>query len=187
MKRKQALKWLLRIAAAIVFLCGILYLLWYDGRFLPAWISWQKKGVSAELEQEPVHLQLSHRKLVISDEEGKTLWTSDSRWRVSDFIVGDIDHDEQNEVVLLVWKIGSYGKYLPFWVKKDENTWSQHIFIYDWDPELETRMRSIWMSSKMGIQAADWFLDEKEILHIIKPDGEDTRWLWSYWGLELLP
>ena len=89
-------------------------------------------------------------------------------------------------MILLVWKRGSYGKYKPIWVENDEKTWSQHIFIYDYIDEKDDRLKPVWMSSKMGIEASDIRLDYEEKLHITTPEGKDTVWYWQSWGLTLI-
>ena len=64
----------------------------------------------------------------------------------------DIDRDQQEELVLLIWKHGSYGRHLPVWEKKNDIRLEQHIFIY----RLQERnistdvMRPVWMSSSLG-------------------------------------
>ena len=49
---------------------------------------------------------------------------------MQDVLVMDIDRDQQEELVLLIWKHGSYGRHLPVWEKKNDIRLEQHIFIY---------------------------------------------------------
>ena len=73
---------------------------------------------------------------------------------MQDVLVMDIDRDQQEELVLLIWKHGSYGRHLPVWEKKNDIRLEQHIFIY----RLQERnistdvMRPVWMSSSLGTE-----------------------------------
>ena len=214
--RRRVLRWLLLIAAASLVCIAVIYLLWKQGAFLPRWISWENKeeehtftvdidyqkkiramGRTGQWPEknpeeegntvtESAAISLHKKCFILSDSTGKEFFRSEDGWRVSDYIVGDIDHDEEDEIVLLVWKIGSYGHFKPIWVAEDDNRWTQHIFIYDYDPTNETRMSALWKSSEMGIEAAGFSLDEDEKLHIITPEGDDTVWYWDRWGLTLV-
>lgn len=181
-------RWLLLFAAAVLFLIGILvFRHFFRQSGYPSWVRFRKREESICLNTENVRYRLSKGHFRICSEEGSIIWESDPDWKVSDCIIGDIDGDPEEEILLLVWKRGSYGDFKPFWVEEDEETLSEHIFIYDWNQAKETRMQPIWMSSKMGIEAADWRLDEDRILHLILPDGTETGWFWYSWGLVLLP
>ena len=65
----------------------------------------------------------------VSDQSGNLYWENKEGWKVSDYFIDDIDHDGEDEVVILFWRRGSFGPSKPFWVEKDEKTWSQHIGI----------------------------------------------------------
>ena len=71
-------------------------------------------------------------------------------------------------------------------MKEDENKWSEHIFIYDYEPTEESRIYPIWMSSKIGIEAKSISLDSDEKLHIMLPEDKESVWYWESWGLTLL-
>ena len=84
-----------------------------------------------------------------------------------------------------MWKPGSYGYYHPFWIEpNDEDIYSQHIFIYDWDTEREQRLRKRWLSSGIPIKGKTFFPDEQNALHIIETNGRETVWRWEGWGLK---
>ena len=186
MNGNTKIKRILLIAAGIVLLAGIVIIMWLRGVFLPRWVTWKTGtfdyGGKAEL-------VLKHRRITVNLKDPASadpVWQSESGWLVSDCIIGDIDHDDEDEVILLVWKRGSYGKFKPIWVENDEKTWSQHIFIYDYIDEKDDRLKPVWMSSKMGIEASDIRLDDEEKLHITTPEGKDTVWYWQSWGLTLI-
>lgn len=144
-----------------------------------------KEGEEAEKITETVAVELDNKKLTVTRPDGELLWESDEGWLVSDYLIGDIDHDDEDELTLLVWKVGSYGEYKPIWVEEDEKKWSEHIFIYDYDVREDTRIFPLWMSSKMGIEARYISLDNEEKLHITIPEGKEAVWVWENWGLTL--
>ena len=187
MKIKRILPWLLRIAAAILFFGGLFGLLnkfGSGGLFLPTWTTWEEEDRFLTIDQEDVHLQLKNRCLKFTNPGGELLWVSDRGWKVSQVWVWDIDHDQADEVIMLVWKKGSFGDHKPFWIEENDEDWSQHIFIYDWDHARDDRLKPIWMSSALGIKAAQAALEESTgKFWITTPDGVRTSWYWDSWGL----
>ena len=191
---------LLCIAVAVLLCVLLCYFLWNKGYFLPRWISWNEKteeytftdlpgmyeDPNREAFVETACIQLKNRHFSVSDQSGNLYWENKEGWEVSDYFIDDIDHDGEDEVVILFWRIGSYGDHKPFWVEKNEKKWSQHIGIYDYDTRRKDRIDPIWVSSEMGIEAKEILLDEKEYLHIITPEGKDTLWYWNMWGLMLV-
>lgn len=181
-----------RIKKIIIAISGLILIavvavfMWFRGAFLPRWITWKNKETvysdKAEILLKRKHLSVNLK----GGGDSGTVWESEDEWLVSDCLVGDIDHDDEDEIILLVWKRGSYGRFKPIWVEEDDKSWSQHIFIYDFIDERDDRLKPIWMSSEMGIEASDIKLDEEEALHIITPEGKDTVWYWQNWGLMLV-
>ncbi len=198
-KKTHVIIRLLCIAVAVLVCAFLFYFLWKRGTFLPGWVKWNNKAenhvftdIPGEFENpdreavvETAGIVLKNRHFSVYDESGRLLWESKEGWKVSDYFIDDIDHDGEDEIVILFWRIGSFGDSKPFWIGKDEKTWSQHIGIYDYDAFREDRVDPIWVSSKMGIKAKDVWLDEKEFLHITEPGGKETLWFWNKWGLAL--
>lgn len=109
------------------------------------------------------------------------LWTSEKDWEVEDFLIYDINGDGNTELLVLLWKKGSFGDYTPIWIDKaDDNEWTQHMFIYTWD----NKWSPLWMSSKLIPEIAEWNMTEDGKIHIITDSGEDTLWQWGSWGIE---
>ena len=183
MNGNTKIKRIIFVISGITLIAGIVVIMWLRGVFLPRWVTW--KTVTSN-DADKAELVLKHKTFSLKTPDGEIVWKSEAGWLVSDFIVGDIDHDDEDEIILLVWRRGSFGKFKPIWVEKDEKTWSQHIFIYDYLDNRVDRMKPVWMSSKMGIEASDIKLDEEEALHIITPEGRDTVWYWQSWGLTLV-
>ena len=122
--------------------------------------------------------------------DGKTFWKGGEGWLVQDCLLADLDQKPGPELVLLLWKHGSYGNHLPFWVKANDIGWSQHIFIYSiW----ENRLKPIWMSSGLPFGAVSIkeggnnprFKGRSSII-LVGLDGQETRWCWDYFGLRII-
>ena len=168
-------------AAAAGFLCG------RPDERLPGWVtlhdSRQTVTVRTEDGTETADLTLSGGRLRLTGQGFS--YESDSTWYIADCFFYDADFDGADEVVLNMWKPGSYGYYHPFWIEpNDEDIYSQHIFIYDWDTEREQRLRKRWLSSGIPIKGKTFFPDEQNALHIIETNGRETVWRWEGWGLK---
>lgn len=117
---------------------------------------------------------------VIVDDE--VVWQSDKSWKIDDFIVGDINHDSKPELLILLWKKGSFGEHVPFWEEKETDTeLTQHLFIYQWQ---DSSINSIWMSSKLQPEIKSFDMLDDGKIHIVTKSKEDTVWMWSDFGLE---
>ena len=128
-------------------------------------------------------LELSGKALKLYSKE-EPYWQTEGDWLIEDALLTDINRDGADELLLLLWKRGRYGKHRPFWVEEDEDDWSQHIFIYSL-PEGTEAPKQLWCASDLGRVVKNWELeDEKPWLLIIDDDkGERTLWIWESWGL----
>ncbi len=145
-------KMLLAVAGILVTAAAagsVLYFLWQDGAFLPGWITWQDRQATDASGAYDITLD---KQTVEIRRQDTLVWSSPRKVKVQDVLCWDIDNDGVDELVLLCWKIGRYGKYRPFWVDKDEETWSQHLFVYEFAGDT---IQAKWMSSYMGIDVAD--------------------------------
>ncbi|MEW5763275.1 MAG: VCBS repeat-containing protein [Bacillota bacterium] len=79
-------------------------------------------------------------------EGGKILWKSPSTWRVSAFALGDADNDGTPDLLLSVWKRGSFGRHRPFWHTEEDRSYKNHLFVYDLAGE---RLKPVWLSSNL--------------------------------------
>ena len=202
------LKWIITGGIAVIAITAVFTLWWY-GAFLPHWISWEKK----EFPYEDCKVVLKNRTLWVAEadmgeagdrhkfmkrDQSELLWKTPADWQVQDVLVMDIDRDQQEELVLLVWKHGSYGRHLPIWEEKNDIRLEQHIFIYrlqkntKYEDEEDIRvqdetaeenvrgnndsigvMRPIWMSSSLGTNIRSIARGKKASL-ILNPYGEDS-------------
>lgn len=191
---------------ALVGTGAVLYMLWLGGAFLPRWIRWES-GISHDPTGK-YEIMLEQKKVsVIYDTN--VIWISPKGVKVQSVLSADIDGDKTEELILLCWKIGRYGRSKPFWVEEDEKKWSQHIFVYGLH---EGEVRPKWMSSYIGQEVSEMAVKEQERAaqtaqdvaepaekeqdqqaeHIIRlprncllltaPDGRVNSWIWDSWG-----
>jgi len=156
------------------------YLLWSNGAFLPHRIEWREctaRDASGRYE-----IVLTRKKVRVNY-EGSFIWESPEGVKVQTALAFDVDNDRQDELVLLCWKRGRYGKQRPVWVKEDEQGWSQHIFVYEFTFD---EVRPKWMSSYLGQDISDIASNGKEApysrLWVTDTDGEMSSMVWDVWG-----
>lgn len=175
---------------APVCIGAILYMLWRGGVFLPRWIAWENEqfyDVSGQYE-----IVLAHKKVKVHWNDGK-VWTSPKGLVVQQALSCDIDNDRQDELILLGWRTGRYGKSKPFWVEKNEQNWSQHIAVYEYDQDT---IKPKWVSSYIGMdvtcmavvdeaavrEMADTAKRPQNKLFLTDREGMVSRWFWDSWG-----
>lgn len=173
---KKRIGWFLY---ALLLMGVCLPLLWARGVFLPRGTSHTKEETFAG--GTPITLTLAGSRFTAVSGE-KTLWQSGPGLHVQDYLSMDIDRDGSTELLLLVWRRGNYGSSRPFWVERNDTRWSQHIFIYDYDPPSGSFV-PLWMSSQLRPEVARWSVSSSDELFILTPDGDETLWQWGQWGL----
>lgn len=161
-------------AGALCILC--LVLLWCRGTFLAP--GHGKAGQWGGLD-----LELTPAGRFCATVGTETAFASEPGWRVQDFLTGDLDRDGEEELLLLVWRRGHYGPSRPFWVDRNDYTYSQHIFIYK---QADGTVTPVWMSSTLNPRVKSWSVTDEGTLRILTPEGEDTCWGWGSWGIERL-
>lgn len=134
----------------------------------------------------------------------KELWQSPPDWRVDNFVLEDADNDGELDIVITLWKKGSYGSLKPFWLKGEDDAYKNHLFVY----RLKNKaMKQVWCSSALdqpiiSLRIRDWDGDGLNELVVREGqyrriDGEnyglDTNarvrtsvWRWDEWGFSLL-
>ena len=191
--------------AVIVLVYALLHMMWGNGRLIPPWVAWQNREEKFEINY---LFRLTDKSLKILQLEGeceKEIYVTDPGYKISDFLITDVDGDGNKDLITLLWKKGRYGYAKPFWIEEDENTWSQHIFIYDIylnetsanTEELSEKrlLRQKWCTSDIGRQVKRWrILDQSENVKFRKNPAcstillEDTDknislWAWEGFGL----
>lgn len=178
--RKKAVIIAFIIMIALVCIGATFYALWNNGAFLPRWIEW---GSGVFYDRSGEYEVLLNRKSVCVTYRDAVIWNSPDGVKVQKALSYDIDNDEEDELVLLCWKRGRYGRHRPFWVEKDEKKWSQHIFVYEYEGgEIQPK----WMSSYIGQEVADLAGNGKDApfarLLLTGRDGKISSWMWDSWG-----
>lgn len=158
----------------------ILFVLWRGGALLPGWALWEESDVFDASGNYEITLKNKAVFVYYGEEE---IWRSDRDVKVQQIISADIDRDETDELILLCWKRGHYGKHKPFWIKRDEKSWSQHIFVYEYGKhELSPK----WMSSYIGqdVRSMASCGNKSGENFLILTDTEDIKsyWRWGSWG-----
>ena len=177
MKREKGILTMMALAAA----GAILYVLWNRGAFLPGWARWAAGRISDTSGKYGV--TLADRAVCVCYGENE-IWRSSGDVKVQQVLSADIDRDGEDELLLLCWKKGRYGKHWPFWVKDDERGWSQHLFVYEYG---EREVRPKWMSSYIGqdvVSMASGGTNKsgERWLILTDPEGVKSYWRWGSWG-----
>lgn len=171
----------LAVAGAIACLVG------RNLALLPRWVEWQSGTVYGDSGEYEISLD---RKTVYIRQGDEIIWTSPEGVKVQKVLSCDIDNDSEDELILLCWKKGRYGRHRPFWVEEDEKEWSQHIFVYEYDQGI---VRLKWMSSYIGQDVVDMDVGSRgdrmpgqpgwtNHLWLTDPEGKISCWTWDYWG-----
>ena len=172
--------WLAGIMAVAVLLIAI-FLFWWYGAFLPSWIEWKE----AATDYEGGYVTLKDKRLTYYADvsQKRVLWSSEKDWFVQDLVIKDLDGDNVEELIALVWKHGSFGKYMPAWVKENDNRLEQHIFIYSFDKGRDTGIHALWMSSRLGSDITSIASGRGDRLIVNRKGKEPSMWKWQGFGL----
>lgn len=162
-----------------VIIVTAIFGLWWNGAFLPGWIQWN----NINTDYGEMHVSLAQKRVTLTDNEN-LVWATEGSWKVQDMLVYDINGDNQDELVLLVWKHGSYGDHRPVWVKHNDINIDQHIFIYQWDDNRQDYIKPLWMSSALGYKVDNINRGSKNNLIVQKHNGESGLWQWVDFGLK---
>lgn len=104
------------------------------------------------------------------------LLETDHSWDVREFIVGDFTNNGRNEIALYLWKRGNYGPSLPFWVKENDRSYKQHLFLYEWGDD---GLKALWHSSNLP------YINVETKLGDFDEDGKNEIMVWERpyeWG-----
>ncbi len=125
--------------------------------------------------------------------DNKLLWKSDPNWQVEDVVLADFNQDNQIEINISLWKKGSYGKDLPFWLEENTKEWGNHLFVYGMK---DGKIKPVWCSSTLDAPikemiAEDINGDNKSELITLEGNYDNPEnewgnylsiWSWNDWG-----
>ncbi len=129
-------------------------------------------------------------------EKDLVIWESPVDWQVTAFTLGDANHNGNKELLLVVWKRGSYGEDVPFWITEDDENMRCHLFMFHLTG---AKLKALWMSSALHrpintLQITDINEDGRNELivqegsysflsKLINPDNSSpSLWQWHSWG-----
>lgn len=134
-----------------------------------------------------------HRVSVI--DQGRTIWRSPPSWKVDSFHLADATNDGRTDLVLVVWKKGSFGPHKPFWITTRDNRISNHLFLFNLEAG---KIHSLWMSSALDhpiyrLEIKDQNHDNRNELLVSENPlvkmpfiparaFHTTMWQWKTWG-----
>jgi hypothetical protein len=111
-------------------------------------------------------------------------------WYIEEVIEGDFDNDGDIDVGIYLWKHGNYGKALPFWEEANDDSYRQHLFLFEKNGD------SVWHSSNLPYHNLQTILadinndGQNELIVLEKPyKGYKTTiavWKWDEWGFKNL-
>ncbi len=130
-------------------------------------------------------------------ENNRLLWYTPEEWQIKQIELADADNNQQTELLLVIWKKGSFGNSKPFWFKGPDDKFTCHLFLY----RLRSgKMKEVWCSSALqhpiiNLDVKDSDADGLNELNVREgpPAGfayplrqlfyhQDTRWIWKDWG-----
>ena len=114
----KVLKRVLIVIMVMAIIAITMILLWWYGAFIPSWVKWEE--FSADYADGYMVLKKRNVTLYADDTCTTPLWSSQRDWFVQNVVIKDLDHDGSEEIIMLVWKHGSYGDHRPFWVEKND-------------------------------------------------------------------
>ncbi|MDP2874452.1 MAG: hypothetical protein Q8N84_04145 [bacterium] len=112
--------------------------------------------------------------------ERRLVWQSDPEWKVERITFGDANNDGKPELLVSLWKFGSYGSSLPFWLKENTKEWGNHLFLYQWG---EGKLKMVWGSSTLDepikeMLVGDFDTDGQNELRVLEKE-KVGYWRWQ--------
>ncbi len=151
---------------------------------------------------EEVYRLVNH--ILTVKEDGQVLWVSPEDYSIDSFVLGDVDNDKEMNLVVSLWKTGSFGEMKPFWLSGEDLEYKNHLFVY----RLEgNRLEQVWCSSNLDRPTLSFSIEdinEDGLSELVVEEGkykelsperfaidsmapsQTTVWLWNEWGFELV-
>lgn len=138
--------------------------------------------------------------ILVINEGVQNIWISPKGYHIDSFSLGDINNDGKVNLVISLWKKGSFGEMKPFWHKKNNNDYKNHLFIYQLQ---ENTFKSVWCSSNLDCPILSFKIKDNNgdgINELVVKEGEYKKvfgdkytinptgtkrtviWQWEEWG-----
>jgi hypothetical protein len=122
------------------------------------------------------------------------LWQTPEYWWVDDFLLADANNDGNCDLSLLLWKSGSFGTQMPFWIETVDKSIKNHLFVFKLKDGV---IKPLWQSSNLDfpiLAAAYTDIDRDGNNEFIAVEGNYnnpherklTVWRWKGWGFHLV-
>lgn len=172
---------------------------------MAAWLLWgQHPSVARQLSDDIdgnglTEKYLLHDQVLQVYEKNRLIWRTPQEWQVKQVLAADVDNNHQKELLLVVWKKGSFGKSRPFWLKGEDTQMSCHLFVYRL---AAGKMHARWCSSALAHPIITLSVKDNNgdgLNELLVREGpaygfawqlrqffmrEDTVWVWNEWGFE---
>jgi len=172
---------------------------------MAAWLLWGQHQIDArQLSDDidgnglPEKYLLQNRGLQVY-EKNSLIWRTPQGWQVQQMLTADIDNNQQKELLLVVWKKGSFGKSKPFWMDDADEQMSCHLFVYRL---AAGKVHARWCSSALAHPIITMDVKDSNtdgLYELLVSEGpsygfaykirqyfkrQDTVWVWNGWGFE---
>lgn len=138
---------------------------------------------------------LAHGRLSITQPD-RIDWISPLEWDIQSFAVNDVTGDGRAELLMVLWKRGSFDRHKPLWSEQNDNNYSCHLFVYQLS---HNTLRPRWCSSALDKPIKSFSIKENrsgnKILaveegcfstyccgHALFLGKQYTKWIWNQWG-----
>lgn len=151
------------------------------------------KKISLDQSFDFAQIELKNKKIEIKN-NNKLIWETPAEWKVEDFILADSTNKGETYLNLLVWKSGSYGPHQPIWIKENDLSIKNHLFIFKIK---DLKIEPIWQSSALlapncEILITDINNDQENELIVLEGDYKNQKcegqyvavWKWHEWGFQ---
>ncbi len=138
---------------------------------------------------------LTRGKLTVTQPDGID-WSSPPEWNVQSFALDDATGDGNPELIMVLWKRGSFDRHKPLWYKQEGNNYSCHLFVYQL---IENTLMPRWCSSALDRPIKSFTVEKDPSGHtfLAIEEGfyssycagrpiilgkEYSNWTWKQWG-----
>jgi len=180
-----------RIVAVIAVVFMLLLLLFF---FL---LNEHEQQVTYDLNSDGImeNYHLTRGELTITQPDGID-WSSPPEWDIQSFVLDDVTGDGNPELIMVLWKRGSFDRHKPLWHAREENNYSCHLFVHRL---IGNKLIPRWCSSALDRPIKSFTIEKdssgKTFLAVEEGNcstycagrpiiigKEHSNWIWKQWG-----